>query len=87
MERDHLNKQQMEAMGIKQGATLEKKGCFKMAYSQTENKDIFDLHDELCIVYHEYYCTEMPFMKMIELFANDDFYKLHLVAKKYIEII
>jgi hypothetical protein len=58
-----------------------------MSYSNPHNKTIGQLYDELEKVYNDYpeYNEQMPIIKMIELFASDDFYKLHLVAIEYLK--
>lgn len=60
-----------------------------MAYTTTEGKDVFQLESELIEVYYsylEYNCPDYGgkgFLNMVNQMAEDDFYKLHLVAKEY----
>ncbi len=54
-------------------------------YSHTQNKTYQDLYDELKTIqrkYSEY--RDMGFERTVKLFAEDDFYNLHLVAKEFI---
>lgn len=54
-------------------------------YSQIENKTVEQLELELARVYVDYEeYHEIGFINMIKLFAIDDFYNLHLVAKEYL---
>ena len=55
-------------------------------YSPTDGKCKSILEKELYDTYCEYpeYRKNMSFIDMVYKFASDDFYKLHLVARKYI---
>lgn len=61
-----------------------------MAYSEVEGKSVEELESELREVfnyypdYHNPDLGEGTFEAMVEKFADDDFYKLHLVAKAYL---
>lgn len=61
-----------------------------MAYTRPEGKTAAELESELRTVfdaYPEYHDPEYgpgSFEAMVEKFANDNFYKLHLVAKAYL---
>lgn len=63
-----------------------------MAYTSPEGKNAAELEAELRTVfdgYPEYHDPQLGpggFEVMVEKFANDDFYKLHLVAKAYLAI-
>jgi len=58
----------------------------KCIYSKTENKTFTELHEELMEVYQSYpEYHEKGFIKMVELFATDDFYHCHYVAKEYLK--
>lgn len=60
-----------------------------MSYSKPEGKTTHELELELVKVWKEYYqpgeeySDHITFSEMVDLFANDDFYNLHLVAKAY----
>lgn len=62
-----------------------------MPYSPVENKTVVELETELIAVYLKYPEYSDPlyggesFIAMVEKFATDDFYKLHLVAKEYMK--
>lgn len=61
-------------------------------YSKVEGKDPVGLHAELKAVYDSYpeYNDVLlgggDFMQMVSTFANDDFYKLHYVALRYLAL-
>lgn len=63
-----------------------------MSYSKPDGKTFTELHDELEAVWHSHYQPgpeygeHIPFSKMVELFAGDDFYHLHLIAKEFLKI-
>lgn len=60
-----------------------------MPYSPVENKTFTEIHNELEAVWHshyqrgEEYSEHIPFLEMVNKFANDDFYNLHLIAIEY----
>lgn len=62
------------------------------SYARTEGKSAAQLEAELKAVYAAYpeYSDPMfgvgNFTKMVVLFADDDFYKLHYVAKRYLAL-
>jgi hypothetical protein len=62
-----------------------------MGYSLSEGKSIEELEIELREVFIDYpeYCAPIygpgSFDAMVKKFANDNFFKLHLVAKAYLE--
>lgn len=62
-----------------------------MSYSIPEGKTTAELESELREVFSAYPEYNNPdygagsFDAMVEKFANDDFYNLHLVAKAYLE--
>lgn len=61
-----------------------------MSYSVIENKSFEDLEKELILVFKDYEEYSNPLYgsgkleDMISLFAKDNFYNLHLVAKEYL---
>lgn len=57
-------------------------------YSKVEGKSLKDLETELYIVYNNYadYNENDTFEEMIKKFAEDDFYNLHYVAQRYLEL-
>ncbi len=63
-----------------------------MAYSPATDKTLPELESELRAVfeaYPEYSCPECgpaDFDVMVRKFAGDNFYKLHLVARAYLEL-
>jgi hypothetical protein len=60
-------------------------------YSRVENRSVDDLYTELRTVYDNYREYNDPifggegFLPMVKKFAGDDFYKLHFVAKEFLE--
>lgn len=62
-----------------------------MAYSPVDDKTFEQLDAELKAVYGAYpeysdkECGSGKFEDMVQLFAGDNFYKLHLVAKEYLK--
>ena len=59
-----------------------------MGYSPTIDKDVRMLLSELQSVYNNYpEYHNKPLIDMIRLFAADDFFNLHFVAVKYLELI
>lgn len=60
----------------------------KRNYSVAEGKTITELHEELVEVYKnsEYSDRDVGigFKEMVKLFAKDDFYNLHFVAKAFL---
>lgn len=58
-----------------------------MSYSSPLGKTSVQLEQELLFVYNSYteYRDYMSFAEMVKKFANDDFYKLHLVAVEYLK--
>lgn len=63
-----------------------------MAYTDPTGKTVCELEHELAVVWREHYQPgpeygdHISFTAMVELFANDEFYKLHLVAKEYLTL-
>jgi hypothetical protein len=63
-----------------------------MPYSTVENKTFTEIHNELEAVWHshyqrgEEYSDHIPFLDMVEKFAEDNFYNLHLIAMEYSKI-
>jgi len=59
-----------------------------MNYSPIDGKTISQLHEELVKVYTETEYSDpsvgIGFKAMVKLFAGDDFYNLHLVAKAFV---
>lgn len=54
---------------------------------QPENKTVLELEDLLIDIYKSHYSEiGITFIKMVEKFANDDFYNLHLIAKEYMSV-
>lgn len=55
-------------------------------YSRVEDKSFNDLHDELQAVYAEHYVDrgDVGFEDMVRMFADDDFYHCHYVARSYL---
>jgi hypothetical protein len=62
------------------------------SYARSEGKSVAQLEAELKAVYGTYPEYSDPifgggnFAKMVVLFADDDFYKLHYVAKRYLAL-
>lgn len=63
-----------------------------MAYSESEGKSVLELEVELREVFNNYPEYSDPargndaFMVMVNLFADDPFYKLHYVAKAFLAL-
>jgi hypothetical protein len=68
-----------------------------MTYSDPSGKTVCELEDELLAVWEEHYepytgpdydCegSISTFSKMVNMFALDNFYNLHLVAKEYLSV-
>ena len=68
-----------------------------MAYSDPKGKTVCELEGELVAVWREHFepytgpgysgvdgC--MTFVQMVEKFASDEFYNLHLVAREYLSV-
>lgn len=63
-----------------------------MSYSRPENKTFMELHNELEAVWHSHYQSgeegsyHIPFLDMVNKFADDNFYNLHYIAIEYTKI-
>ena len=54
-------------------------------YSKVEGKDLAALKAELSVVFERYHeFQQCGFDNMVWLFATDDFYNLHFVAKRFL---
>lgn len=54
---------------------------------QPENKTVLELEDILIDIYKSHYSESgITFIGMVDKFANDDFYNLHLIAKEYMSV-
>ena len=59
-----------------------------MQYMKPDKMTFNEMKNELDTIWKDYdEYNDSPFIDMVELFANDDFYHLHYVAKEYLEYI
>ncbi len=64
------------------GGDSAKSGEKSFSEMEVELRQVFDSYPE----YHDPELGGGSFDSMVVKFANDDFYKLHLVAKRYLEL-
>lgn len=62
-----------------------------MSYTDPAGKTAHELEQYLAAVWFEHYnlgpgYDNKPFIAMVEMFATDDFFKGHLVAKEYLKL-
>lgn len=56
-----------------------------MTYTVADGRTVLELEDLLYTVYVDYpEYSDGDFLTMVKKFAGDNFYKLHLVAKEYL---
>lgn len=59
-----------------------------MSYSKPDGKTISQMYEELLKVYSEYSeysgMDGTGFKEMVKMFARDDFYNLHFIAKEFL---
>jgi hypothetical protein len=55
-----------------------------MAYTSIEGKTYYDLQNDLVEVFKNYPNDYPNFYEMVKKFADDNFYKLHFVAKEFL---
>lgn len=57
-------------------------------YDLPSDKSLEELKEMLEIVWHNYpKYNGGPFIDMVQKFADDNFYKYHFIARRYLEIV